>query len=80
MTIDIDPILETRLRERAEAQQLTVAAYIERLILADQSGEEELESVALEGLHSGNSIPMGPDYWGEKHRRLEERLRTLQNP
>jgi len=53
VTIEINPMLEARLRERAEAQQLTVAAYIERLILADQSGEDELESIALEGLNSG---------------------------
>ena len=39
MTITIDPKLETRLRERAEAEGLTVSAYVERLVSADQAGE-----------------------------------------
>lgn len=76
MTITIDPTLEARLRERAEAQGLTVPAYVERLVQGDQSAGEELESLALEGLNSGDPIAVGPGYWEEKHRRLDERLKT----
>ena len=75
MTITIDPTLETRLRERAEAEGLTSPAYLERLVRADQSAEEELESLALEGLNSGDPIPVGPGYWEEQHRRLDDRLK-----
>jgi hypothetical protein len=75
MTITIDPNLEGRLRERADAEGLTVAAYVERLVHADQSAEKELESLALEGLNSGDPIQVGPGYWEEKHRRLDERLK-----
>jgi hypothetical protein len=75
MTITIDPKLEARLRERAEAEGLTVAAYVERLVNADQGAEEELESIALEGLNSGDPIEVRPGYWEEKHRRLDERLK-----
>jgi hypothetical protein len=75
MTITIDPKLEARLRARAEAEGLTVAAYVERLVNADQGAEEELESIALEGLNSGDPIEVGPGYWEEKHRRLDERLK-----
>ena len=74
MTITIDPKVETRLRERAEAEGLSIAAYVERLVIADQAAEEELESLALEGLHSGPPIEIGPGYWEERHRRLDERL------
>ena len=42
---------------------------------ADQAAEEEIESLALEGLHSGEPVEAGPGYWEEKHRRLEERLK-----
>jgi hypothetical protein len=56
MTITIDPKLEARLRERAEAEGLTVPAYLERLVQADRTAEEELESLALEGLNSGDPI------------------------
>jgi hypothetical protein len=74
MTITIDPKLEARLRERAEAEGLTMTAYLERLVQADQIAVDELEALAIEGLDSGNPIEIGPGYWEEKHRRLDERL------
>lgn len=74
MTIMIDPKVEARLRERAEAEGLTVAAYVERLVNSDHAAEAEVESLALEGLHSGDPIEVGPGYWEEKHRRLNDRL------
>jgi hypothetical protein len=76
MAITIDPKLEERLREKAEAEGVTVSAYVERLVHADQVAEEELESLALEGLKSEQAIEIGPGYWEEKHRRLEERLKS----
>ena len=75
MPITIGHKLEARLRERAEAEGLTVPDYVERLVNADESAEEELESLAVEGLDSGDPIECGPGYWGEKHRRLDERLK-----
>lgn len=42
---------------------------------ADQSAEEELESLALEGLNSGENIQPDSAYWDDKHRRLDERLK-----
>ncbi len=74
MTITIHPQLERRLRVRAEAEGLTVEAYVERLVRAEQQAEDELEALALEGLNSGQPIEAGPGYWGDKHRRLDERL------
>lgn len=74
MTITIHPKLESRIREKAEAEGISVSAYIERLVRADQTAEEGLESLALEGLNSGEAIEVGPGYWEEKHRRLDERL------
>lgn len=75
MTITIDPTFGERIRARAEAEGLSVTAYIERLVDADQSAEEELNGLALEGLNSGEPIEVGPSYWEEKHRCLDERLR-----
>ena len=75
MSISIPPELETRLRARAEAEGITVEVYIERLLRADQQAEDELETLALEGLDSGEPIEVGPGYWEEKHRRLDERLK-----
>jgi len=75
MTITIDPKVEARLRERADAEGLSVEAYVERLVKADQAAEEELESLAPEGFCSGDPLDVRPGYWEEKHRRLDERLR-----
>jgi len=75
MTITIHSDFEARLRARAEAEGLTVEAYVERLVRDDQEAEDELESLALEGLNSGEPIELWPGYWEEKHRRLEERLK-----
>ena len=50
MIITIDPMLEPRVRERAEREGLSVEAYIERLIKVDLAAEEELEYLDLEGL------------------------------
>ncbi len=75
MSISIHPALETKLRERAEAEGLSVDAYVERLLHSEEHAEEELERQALEGLHSGDLIEVGREYWEEKHRRLDERLK-----
>jgi hypothetical protein len=74
LTLSIDPKSEARLREKAEAEGLTVSAYVERMVRADLAAEEELESFAVEGIDSGAPIEAGPGYWEEKHRRLDERL------
>lgn len=74
MTITIPPELETRLRVRAEAEGMTVQAYVERLLRAEQQAEDELEALAREGLNSGEPMEMGPGYWEDRHRRLDERL------
>jgi hypothetical protein len=75
MTITMDPKLEARLRERAESEGLTITAYLERLVRSDQATEQELETLALEGLNSGAPIEVGAGYWEEKHRVLDERLK-----
>ena len=74
MSLAIDRDLETKIRARAEAEGLSVEAYLERLVHADQEGAKELEDLALEGLCSGGPIEAGPSYWLEKHRLLDERL------
>jgi integrase len=48
----------------------------EHLIRADQKrkAEERIDTLLLEGLDSGPPIPVTPEYWEEKKRRLTERL------
>ena len=75
MPITIDPKLEARIRERADAEGLSVEAYVERLVQADQAAVHELGSLALEGLNSGDPVQVSQGYWEEKHRLLDEHLR-----
>ena len=73
MSITIHPELEARLRERAEAEGLSIEAYVERIARDDERAEKELEAIAVEGLNSGDSIVADDQYWENKRRRLMER-------
>jgi hypothetical protein len=75
MSISIHPELESKLRARAQAEGLSVEAYLERLVRAEQSAEDELTALALEGLDSGELIEPRPGYWEAKHQELDARLR-----
>jgi antitoxin ParD1/3/4 len=54
----------------------SVSEYIRELIRADQKrkAEERIDALLLEGLDSGPPIPVTPEYWEEKKRKLTERL------
>ena len=54
----------------------SVSEYIRELIRADQrrKAEEQIDALLLEGLDSGEPIPVTKEYWEEKNRRLSERL------
>ena len=78
MSIPIHPELETKIRARSEAEGLSIEAYLERLVHADQEAIEELEALAIAGLESGAPIEAGPSYWQDKHRQLDERLRKTE--
>lgn len=75
MGIAINPELESRLRARAQAEGLSLEAYIERVIQSEELALRELESLALAGLCSGESFAPAPGYWEAKHRALDERLK-----
>ena len=46
MSINIPTELETRLGAQAKAEGITVEAYLERLLRADEKAEEELTALA----------------------------------
>ncbi len=76
MAITVDPALETKLRANAAAEGISVEQYLERLVKTDKQALTELESLAIEGIDSGDPIEPGPDYWEEKHRKLHEFLNS----
>ena len=79
MSITIHPPLETELRVKAEAEGISVEAYLERLLRSDRDVSDELQTLATEALNSCEPIEVGLEYWEEKHRRLDERLDRSQS-
>ena len=75
MAITIHPELEAELRAHAHDTGLSIESYIEELFRGRQAAMEELDSLALEGLNSGDPIEVGPDFWEEQNRWLEEKLK-----
>jgi antitoxin ParD1/3/4 len=60
----------------SEGGYSSVSEYIRELIRGDQKrkAEERIDALLLEGLDSGPPIPVTPEYWEEKKRKLTERL------
>lgn len=66
----------------SEGGYSSVSEYVRELIRADQrrKAEERIDALLLEGLDSGTPIPVTPEYWEEKKRRLTERLARAIQP
>ena len=60
----------------------SVSEYVRELIRYDQRRkvEERLDALLLDGLTSGESIAVTPEYWEEKKRRLVERVGKASRP
>jgi antitoxin ParD1/3/4 len=60
----------------SEGGYSSVSEYVRELIRTDQrrKTEERVDALLLEGLDSGPPIPVTPEYWEEKKRKLTERL------
>jgi hypothetical protein len=71
MNLRIHPDLETKIRARAEAQRLSIEACFERLVHCDTQTDDDLQTLALEGLDSGDPVEAGAGYWKQKHRDTE---------
>ncbi len=75
MSITLQPALEAKLRQNAEAEGLTVEAYLETLLRSAELATDEVERLALEGVNSGDPIAIDEKYWAEKHRQLDRKLK-----
>jgi antitoxin ParD1/3/4 len=62
-------------KQVSEEGYSTASEYIRTLVREEQKrkAKEKLESLILEGLNSGESIEVTPEYWEEIRRRLQER-------
>jgi antitoxin ParD1/3/4 len=66
----------------SEGGYSSVSEYVRDLIRSDQrrKAEERIDALLLEGLDSGPPIPVTPEYWEEKKRKLTERLAKAIQP
>jgi antitoxin ParD1/3/4 len=77
MNIALPESMKNFVQERvAEGGYSSVSEYVRDLIRGDQKrkAEERIDTLLLEGLASGESIPVTKEYWDEKKRKLTERL------
>jgi antitoxin ParD1/3/4 len=60
----------------SEGGYSSASEYVRELIRADQKRkvEDRIDALLLEGLDSGEPIPVTKEYWEEKKRKLTERL------
>ena len=54
----------------------SASEYIRELIrhAEKQAAQERLEAALLEGLESGEPLPVTPEFWKERRKELEKRL------
>jgi antitoxin ParD1/3/4 len=75
-------VLEFIERQISSGRFESPSAYFRALIGADRQLQEwnRLEELVREGLNSGDPIPVTPEYWEEKKRRLQERFAEAAKP
>jgi plasmid stability protein len=68
LRVNLDPGLEAKLRTRAEAEGLSVTAYIERLIADEDAGIARTEILLQEAAESGDRIELTEEEWDRMER------------
>jgi antitoxin ParD1/3/4 len=77
MNIALPESMKHFVQERvSEGGYSSVSEYMRELIRNDQKQKvnERIDALLLEGLESGDPIPVTKEYWEEKKRRLTQRM------
>jgi antitoxin ParD1/3/4 len=83
MNIALPEAMKHFVQERvSQGGYSSVSEYVRELIRADQKRkvEERIDALLLEGLDSGEPIPVTKEYWEERKRKLTERLGNVIQP
>ncbi len=72
MPITVHPNLEAKIRARAQAEGLTVEAYVERLIREEDSEIAQTEALLEEAAASGEHVALTEREWD----RMEQEARV----
>ena len=73
MNISLPPKLREFVEQQVESGRYSTASeYVRELIRNDdkRQAQQKLEEMLLEGVRSGEPIPVDDHYWAEKRRRL----------
>jgi antitoxin ParD1/3/4 len=75
LNLNLSEELQQFVNGQAEAGKFDgAAAYVEALIERAKNGKEKLEALLIEGLDSGEPIPLVADEWTRIRRDVEQRL------
>ena len=75
VNLNLSDELQQFLNNQVEAGQFNEPAeYIEALIRRAKSGKEKLDALLLEGLDSGDPVPLDAAEWNRIHHEVEQRL------
>jgi antitoxin ParD1/3/4 len=83
MNIALPESMKHFVQERvSEGGYSSVSEYVRDLIRGDQKRkvEERIDALLLDGLDSGEPIPVTKEYWEEKKRNLTARLGKAARP
>jgi Arc/MetJ-type ribon-helix-helix transcriptional regulator len=73
--IELPDSLKDWLEREAEAGgYASPGAFVERLLLREQSRRERIDQKLLEALDSGAPIEVMPEFWDDQRRQLEASL------
>jgi antitoxin ParD1/3/4 len=73
MNISLPANLREALEKKLERQAYgTASEYVRELIRKDLQREAiaQVDELLLEGLHSGEPVPITPEWWAERHAAL----------
>lgn len=73
MNISLPDSMRTFIEQKvAQGGYSTASEYIRQLVREDQkrATQERLEALLMEGIESGPSIEITPDYWAQKKAKL----------
>jgi hypothetical protein len=68
MSISVQPELEAKLRQRAQAQGISVDAYLERLIHDEDAEIAHSEALLQDAADSGDYIELTEEEWDRMER------------
>ena len=78
MNISLPDEMKTFVEEQVQQGGYSTASEYLRELIRDaqkQAANERLEKLLLEGLDSGPGVDVTPEWWAERRRELERRLK-----